>query len=91
MRQCCTVTKHDCSLARADHKTLLQLEKEVDTLVALIKAEMPVEESKALLADISVSVRAHLASSVLSMQHLISRAEPPAGRSDCTANMHDLR
>ena len=41
--------------ARADHKTLLQLEKDVDQLVAKIKAEVPVEESKALLAEIAVS------------------------------------
>ena len=49
-----TSFKHDCPSARADHKTLLQLEKEVDILVARFKAEMPVEECKALLAELAV-------------------------------------
>ncbi len=45
---------------RADHKMLLQLEKEVDTLVTRIKAEMPIEECQALLAELSVSARRHM-------------------------------
>ena len=55
-------------LSHADHKTLLQLEKEVDMLVARIKAEMPIEECKALLAELAVSVNCHVASLALSLR-----------------------
>ncbi len=44
-------------LAHADHKTILQLESDVDMLMARLAAQKPLEESTALLAD--VAVRAH--------------------------------
>ena len=58
----CTCLSMACLMlitVRADHKTLMELEKEVDLLVAQLKADSPVQQSKALLADIVVS--AHMA------------------------------
>ena len=51
-----------CCVAGADHRALLQLEKEVDILMAQIKAEAPVGESKVLLHDIAVGTREALSS-----------------------------
>ncbi len=40
---------------RADHRAMLQLEKEVDILMAQVGAGAPVADSKLLLHDIAVS------------------------------------
>ena len=59
-------------LACADHRALLQLEKEVDILMAQVKAEAPVAESKALLHDIAVTTHRFAGPHASSMRAALS-------------------
>ena len=78
--------------AYADHKIILQLEKDVDVLMARLTAEMPIETSKALLADVTVSTHSHAdACFVTAAEHMhMTGAVSAAGYSANYVSQHTV-